>query len=291
MRLPYPQKTVDWLTQFWNLVCGKPVDMADELWRGPTGLPGVIDGALLKQLAEREQLVSGSGKETAGLLESFAFLGTMQQRLDSEVEAFYLRTGEYELEVWNAWKPGWRFFSWIVDRIFARRIKQLSLPQDPLDTAAGMTSEVCHLVDAAGAVRYRFWVRRLKRDGRTVYVGSYGIAQARGGVPCIKVVFPLPYGSATVILRCEVEDSGALVLESAGRRSGDPGFYFLVFDQRGRLFSHFIRSFRERIRVYPDGPGRIRADHSMSLWGFRVFELHYRATRKKQSTKPAEPTR
>lgn len=277
MRLPHPQPWHDWTTQLWNLLLGRRLGPDLPWLEGPRGLPGAIDGATIEQIAAREGLAIDDDSPDIGLLGSLGFLGAAEVRLHPEVARFYLHTSTYDLDVWTAWRPGWRPFAGLVDRIFARRIRQLSLPQNPLETARGLSSSVVALRSPDGTAKYRFWIRRLRESGRTVYVGSYDGIVLAGAVPCVRVVFPLPHGSATVVLRGEVEEGGALVLSSRGEKCGDPGFYFVVEDRRGGLWCHFIRSFTERIRVYADGSAGIRADHSMDLFGRRVFDLHYRA--------------
>ncbi|MCU0717833.1 MAG: hypothetical protein MUD03_17065 [Pirellula sp.] len=277
MPLPHPQPLCDWITQLWNIVLGARV-RSDMTWLvGPRGRPGIIDGAVLDQLAARENLIIDVVERDGGLLESFDFLAGAKARLHPDVANFYLHTARYKLNVWTSWRPGWRGFAWAVDWMFARRIKQLSLPQNPLETARGITSEIVALRGEDGRAKYRFWIRRLQQSGRTIYVGCYSSLVLNSDTPCIKVVFPLPYGSATVILQCSVEEDGSLMLRSHGNRPGEPGFYFLVEDRSGELWYHYLRRFTEQIRVYSDGVGGIRADHSMSLFGMRAFELHYHA--------------
>lgn len=95
--------------------------------------------------------------------------------------------------------------------------------------------------------------------------------------PCVRVVFPLPNGNAMAFLRPDVDASGALTVTSAGRRFGEPGFYFSVHErQRNRAWVRYVRTMQESIRVYA-GDGRdVRADHTMRIWGATFLRLHYR---------------
>jgi hypothetical protein len=55
--------------------------------------------------------------------------------------------------------------------------------------------------------------------------------------PCVKVSFPLPNGSANVIMRPESAPDGSFTGRSAGTRFDNPGFYFFVeaeLDRGGR---------------------------------------------------------
>ena len=77
---------------------------------------------------------------------------------------------------------------------------------------------------------------------------------------------------------------------SSGERFGDPGFYFLLRDRRGRHWAQYIRSFRERIAVYVDAEGVVRADHELSLWRRTALRLHYRINpRRSAETHAREP--
>lgn len=98
--------------------------------------------------------------------------------------------------------------------------------------------------------------------------------------PCVKVVFPLPNGSAIVIMRPESEPGGSLVVRSTGARFGDPGFYFFVEQEPGRGWARYVRALQESIRVYADGAGALRADHDLRIWGMRFLRLHYRMRRR-----------
>jgi hypothetical protein len=64
--------------------------------------------------------------------------------------------------------------------------------------------------------------------GRTLYTGFYMTERVpHCDAPCVKVVFPMPNGNATVILRPAIDEKGHLRLSSKGARFGDAGFYRL----------------------------------------------------------------
>jgi len=96
----------------------------------------------------------------------------------------------------------------------------------------------------------------------------------------VKVVFPLPNGSAIVIMRPESDPDGSLIVRSAGARFGDPGFYFFVEQEPGRGWARYVRTLQESIRVYADGAGTLRADHDLRIWATRFLRLHYRMRRR-----------
>jgi len=125
------------------------------------------------------------------------------------------------------------------------------------------------------------WARRLTATGGVLFVGAYATCRVPGAPgPCVRTVFPLPGGSATVVLRPRNDHGGVLLLESCGRRFGDPGFYLVHRDGRDRCFALHVRSFHERIRVFPchggDRSGDLGADHDFLLGGATFLRLRYR---------------
>jgi hypothetical protein len=289
MALPYAQCWQDWITQAWNIAFGRRAQSPADLWLiGPRGEPGGIGEKIIDQIADREGLTVERESQTIGLVDSFEAFGTRLKGLDPQIVAFYTDTSSYDFDVWTKWEFGWGFFARIVDALFARRLSQLSLPIDPMDTNRGIESEIIALRSSAGSIRHRVWLRKLKSKGSTIYSGFYDHTATPSGEPCMKVVFPLPKGSATVIMRAMTLPNGGLSLQSAGVRDGDPGFYFIVEDRKEALWVHYLKCFHERIDVYVDREGTLRADHVMELWGKRAYSLHYRL--KRRANQPPLPT-
>src|SRR5215218_7758069 len=101
----------------------------------------------------------------------------------------------------------------------------------------------------------------------TLYTGSYSLCRVPGfDGPCVKVAFPLPNGSAHVIMRPESAPDGSFTVRSSGKGFGDPGFYFFVEAGRGQGWSRYLRALKEDIRVYVDPRGHLRADHDLQIW-------------------------
>ena len=173
--------------------------------------------------------------------------------------------------------------------LYSRRLQQLNVPLRPLETSRGIASQVMKLRDSrTGATRYTVWYRVLKATGQVIYSGVYGTCRLPDGRTCVKVVFPLPRGNATVLMAIHVNERGELELVSSGEGFGSPGFYFLLRDGRGQHWSQYIRSFRERIHVYMDDEHVLRTDHTLTLWKRRVLQLHYKiAPRATAATHPA----
>ena len=274
MALPKAQKVQDWLTQFWNIQMGRKVDMQSDQWLlGPIGDVGGIADKFVERLSRVENLTLHKNIPDAGLMDEN---NVFPKALNPRIDEFYTKTINFDLDVWSQWKPVWGSMGHLVSQLFSRRIQQLNLPQSPIDTASGITSDILTLKDEAGTVRYRIWFRTLKKNNEVIYSGVYSHCTLPSGEACIKVAFPLPQGSATVIMRINIDAHGNLELLSKGEQYGDPGFYFIVADRLGQLWKLYIPSFHERIFVYEDDEGTLRADHTMSLWRWKTYELHYK---------------
>ena len=272
----------DLTTQLWVKVTGRRFPLDQVPWlAGPVGNPAGIGSDYFDELAGAKGWTVRRGGPARGLLPDFGALAGPTfpaARVHRAVTDFYERTSAYDLEAWSEWCGLFRPFGALLAIMFSRRLQQLNVPLSPLDTSLGTTSEVLQLVDPdTGAVRLTAWVRHLRRTGHVLYAGSYSVCRVPGyPEPCVKVVFPLPNGNAIVLMRPEVDDQGALTVTSAGRRFGDPGFYFTVSAGSGDIWARYVRSLRESIRVYPDVDAGVRADHVLSLWGATFLRLHYR---------------
>jgi hypothetical protein len=274
---------VDWSTQRWVQATGRRIRLADAPWLdGPAGDPTGIGPTFFDDHAERHGLrVGGAGE--AGLLPDFralagpSFDATM---IAPAVVHFYEHASAYEVDAWSSWCGAFRPFGWALARIFSRRLQQLNVPLSGLDTRLGMTSRISRVSTPAGLPIYSAWVRELVGTGHVIYAGAYSLCEVPNFAGrCVRIVFPLPNGNAIVIMRPVVQPDGSLLLVSAGRRFGGPGFYFTVRAADGIVWARFLKSFRESIRVY-DAAGDVRADHRLSLYGLTCLRLHYRLRRK-----------
>ncbi len=172
-------------------------------------------------------------------------------------------------------------FGGLIHWLYSRRLQQLNLPLRPLDTSRGIASEILKLRRTHdGTVAHTMWYRVLKATGNVIYSGIYATCRIPDGRTCVKVVFPLPRGNATVVMSIAVGEQGDLCLESHGAGFGSPGFYFLLQDSKGRYWAQYIKTFREKIRVFVDDESVLRADHVLTLWGRRVLQLHYKISRR-----------
>ena len=252
-------------------------------------LDGPVGGALIgdrpyEETAEKEGLVMTRDAREGGLLESFDALRSDTfdpDTVDPRIRRFYERTTEYRMDVWPKTYFPSNLALWLLVKTISREVDQLNFPTDVLDIAEGMESEIIHLRDSEGALRYAGWFRSLKRSGRVLYTGFYLTeALPEEERPCVKVVFPMPGGNATVLLRPSVGDDGRFLMSSHGRRFGAAGFYRLQTIDPNHLRVWRIASLREDFELYVDEEGDLRCDHRIRFLGLPVITLHFRITPK-----------
>jgi hypothetical protein len=152
------------------------------------------------------------------------------------------------------------------------------MPISPLETSCGITSDIIQLLDKkTRRIRFIGWIRTMISSGDVIYVGLYSICiPPKWNEPCLKVVFPLPNGHATVIMKPEICHDGSLKLHSVGDAFGDAGFYFVVSDKKGNVWAKYIGAMQETIHVYPGKKSELRADHVLKFFGLVFLRLHYR---------------
>jgi len=276
----------DWATQRWVQWTGRTVDLHQDTWLdGPVGKPTGIGKEYFDELAQEKGLDLRRNSPDSGLIENFDLLASATfdpTGVHPAVADFYEHTSTYDLDAWGQWYGLFRPFGWLLAFIFSRRLQQLNVPLSPLETSRGMTSEIIQLLDkTTGEIRYTAWVRQMVGTGNVLYAGSYSLCRIPGhdGV-CIKVVFPLPNGSAIVVMKPQLHDDGSFSVVSAGERFGEPGFYFLVHNAGGRVSARYVRAMRETIRVFGSEEATVRADHTLRLWGITFLRLHYRLRKK-----------
>lgn len=264
----------DWTTQQWVRRTGRRVELRDEPWLdGPWAPPTGVGERYFEDFAAAEGLELGPAE---GLLPSFGALrsGSFDPgAVDPRIRDFYERTRRFRLQLWSQWSPVHRPFGQLIDRIFARRLGQLRMPLAPLDTSRGVTSELLSL-RSAGGEQLTAWLRRRLLAGEVIYAGFYSVATPPlAAAPCVRTVFPLPNGSASVFLRPEARPDGSFLLASPPARFGGPGFYFVVRDGPS-AWAKAVPAMTEDIHVYA-GDDELRTDHTLRLWGRTFLRLHY----------------
>lgn len=275
---------IEWGIRNWVACLGRRLPLDEPGWlSGPVGTPERIGPGFYESYVSQEGLVAEVNTPGTGLLFRFdALAGPAFDpgRVHPAVREFYERTVEYRLEAWSQWSTLAYPFACVLMETVSRRIEQLNLPVQPLDTSRGMTSDVIRLIDpATGVPRHALWLRRIAATGDVVYAGFYGVETpplANG--PCVKVVFPLPHGSATVILWPEAREDGSLVLHSTGKGFGDAGFYRVLQTGKEERRVRCIRAMKETIHVYVDAEGTLRTDHTFRFFRYAMLRLHYKIT-------------
>ena len=276
---------MDWITQVWVVVAHRRIAKSDEWLMGPFGDVRGIGSAFYTDLAAREQLSMCINTANIGLMNSLADLVGEQSGVRPEIYDFYEHTSEYEMEVTSKWCGAFFPFGWLLAFIFSRRLQQLNVPLSCRTAKVDLTSEVIVLSNSSGDRRYTGWFRRQTKDREVVYAGIYAHSQLPDGSPVLKVIFPLPNGNATVIMRPRVAEDGSLELTAGSGKYGSEGFYFLVRDDEGGAHVRFVRAVRESIRVFVDERG-LGAHHRFQLFGLECFRLSYRMARKSRTSAP-----
>jgi len=269
---------------------GRTHRRADIAWLvGPMGGKQIGD-APYRDVAEAEGLTVERKAREGGLVPSFEQLASERfdpARTHPLVRDFYEHTTEFAMDVWSRSYFPMNIGLWLLVTTISRQVNQLNFPLSPLDTAHGMSSEIITLRKPDGTVRYTGWFRQLARQQRVLYTGFYMTESAplEAG-PCVKVVFPMPNGNATVILRPNIEADGSFTLDSTSRRFGEAGFYRMVARGRERVRVWHVKRLKEQFRVYVDDDGTLRCDHAVTFFGLPVLRLHYKIVRR--AAAPAE---
>lgn len=280
MALAYPlQRFQDWFTQQWVILWGRRFEPKDHPWLiGPFGDLNGTGIDFVTKLAEAEGLIIERENRSRGLIPSTDSLDLSPQEsaaLSPHVARFYTNTADFELNLSVKWNPFFRPFGILLNWLFSNRLDQLNIPTKDGKNAGAIASEIITLIDPLSqSVKYTIWLRTSETTGQTVYAGAYGTCRFPSGKVCIKAVFPLPNGNATVILSPRIGENGELILESSGKRFGDAGFYFLLIDSKGNHWAQFIRSFRDRLSVFPKN-GHLRAEQTLTLWHLTVVKFTY----------------
>ena len=276
----------DWITQVWVKATGRRFNPKENPWLiAPIGDTDLIKDKFIFKLAEKENLEIQQNFKDSGLLESFDDLELSSNEkalLNPAVIDFYEKTSNYDFEIWSEWCSLFKPFGWLLSVIFSKRLQQLNLPLRSLHSAQGIKSNITKLVDKAnGKSKWTIWYRILKSTQAVIYSGIYTtceIPNYRGRF--LKIVFPLPNGNATVIMRKEISEDGSLKLCSDGQKFGDNGFYFILTNHKGKYWAKFVKSMHEWIRVYVDDEEVLRADHNLRFYGMPFLNLHYKIREK-----------
>jgi hypothetical protein len=289
------------LIRVWITLFGRRVRKDSVPWLlGPIGPGGPIGERPYGLVAAQDQLTIDRTAASAGLVPDFGVLANAAfdpALVHPEVRRFYEHTADYDLEAWSESPFPGRLFLWLIVSTVSRSMNQLNFPVSGLELSRGMASEILPMKDASGRTVHTGWLRRAKDTGRVIYTGFYTV----GCVPlydggCVKVVFPLPRGNATVLFRPGVERQsevaergrGCFTLASEGGGDfGDTGFYRVLESGPEHWRVLRFRTLHEHFWVFVDPHGVLRCDHRVRLFGMTMLRLHYKMTRKTPPGPPA----
>lgn len=286
MRFAYPmQKFQDWVTQQWVILRGRKIKPEDFSWlMGPFGNLDAIGEDFIIQFAEKENLIIEKDSKAKGIIPSMLKLNLSEtdfSNLSKNVIGFYENTANHHLDFSVKWNPFFKFFGILINKLFSNRINQLNIPTKNIDDSESLKSEIINLIDPkTNEIKYTFWFRSIESSGQVIYSGVYGICKLPKGKTCVKAVFPLPNGNATVLMNPSVGKKGELILDSSGKQFGDAGFYFLLKDSKGEYWSQFISSFRDKLIIGSEND-LISAVQTLTLWNLKVLTFNYKIKLKK----------
>jgi hypothetical protein len=251
---------------------------------GPFGNLDAISENFIHQFAEKENLIIEKDSKAKGIIPSMLKLNLSEldfSKLSKNVVDFYENTSKYNLDFSVKWNPYFKFFGILINKLFSNRINQLNIPTKNIHRPESLKSEVINLIDPlTNDIKYTFWFRSIASTSLVIYYGVYGICNLPSGKTCVKTVFPLPNGNATVLMTPNVGKNGELILDSSGQKFGDPGFYFLLKDSKGKFWSKFISSFRDRLIISSEND-MISAEQTLTLWHLKVLTFNYKIELKK----------
>lgn len=286
MRFAYPmQKFQDWMTQQWVILRGRKIKPEDFPWlMGPFGNLDAIGEDFIHQFAERENLIIQKDSNAKGIIPSMLKLNLSEaefSNLSKNVIEFYENTANHKLDFSVKWNPFFKFFGILINKLFSNRINQLNIPTKNIADSETLKSEIINLIDQESKeIKYTFWFRSVESTGQVIYSGVYGVSNLPSGKTCVKAVFPLPNGNATVLMIPSVGENGELILDSSGKKFGDAGFYFLLKDSKDEYWSQFISSFRDRLIIGSEND-LISAEQTLTLWHLKVLTFNYKIELKK----------
>lgn len=276
---------LEFVIHTWLRVTGKTISITEYPWlNGPYGITGIIGDSYYKEFAAQQNLELNVNQH-GGLLQQFLSVINKDdpnyQKLNPRVKHFYENTSLYTLEVWSEWYGILSVFAKILIGTVSKRMNQLNIPLSPLATSKGMSSEIISLLSKSTQQQeYACWLRKLRKTNEVVYAGFYSFCKTPAlAYPCVKVVFPLPKGNVTVILRVEIQEDGSVKLISDNAYKNGPGYYrTMVLKDTFRKIKKI--PLQETIHVYEDEEGILRTDHLFYFMKIKLLHLHYKMTLK-----------
>ncbi|TGK04023.1 hypothetical protein EHO59_10935 [Leptospira semungkisensis] len=273
------QSKLDWLTQLWVILFGRKISYSDfEFLHGPIGTSDFVGHNFINNLAQSENLLIDKSRKRRGLLKSFKDLfpnKTDLQLIPTQIVDFYENTESYTLNLKVKWNPIFKLLGWVINYLFSFRLNQFNIPNSD-KSSQSLSNEIIELLEPnRKRTKYTIWLRINKFNKQVLYLGIYEICTLNSGAKCVKATFPLPNGSATVLLQPSIKTNGNFILNASGDRFGDPGFYFLLRGEEGSIWAKYIKSFRDSLILSVSDDGNLFAEQAISLWHMKVMTLIY----------------
>lgn len=286
MSAPHPfQKIQDWFTQIWVINFGRKINSNEYEWlMGNFGKTNFRSENYIDYLSEKENLIIYKDIESKGLIISIEKLGLSNEELSilsDKVVEFYEKTSEFELHLSVNWNPLFKPFGVLISKLFSERLNQLNIPVQTKIKTEIIDSEIIKLIEPKSKeTKYTIWLRTNLTEKKIVYFGIYGIGKLPSGKSCVKAVFPLPNGNATVFMTPSVGKNGELILSSSGKKFGDAGFYFLLNDNQNNIWSKYVPSFHDEL-IIGEKNENLFAEQTLLLWKKRALTFNYEIKQKK----------
>ncbi len=270
----------DTITQFWVKLSGRKISPEKHHWLlGPIGHEDIIGERYIDLLKEKEDATIVRNEAGSGILnnvEDFQLSPDDTMKLHSLIKDFYLHTSNYHFEIRSKWMGLFKPFGWLLTLFFSKRLQQLNLPTNSSSIEKGVNSEIIQIRKDGKSI-WTIWLRKLKTTNDVVFSGIYTtVKNPHLQSHCIKVIFPLPNGNASVFMSIQVKEDGSLLLSSDGKRFGENGFYFYLTDHKGRHWAKFVKVLHEWLHIYVDDQETLRADHRFRFYGVNFLNLHYK---------------
>jgi hypothetical protein len=198
------------------------------------------------------------------------------------VREFYEHTTRFALDIvpeWRLWvRPGYLLYL----TLLARPLGQASVPMNQRAAHRGMHSRIDTVTGAPGVPGIvRGWIRSYADTDEPIYVGIYTTYRNEGR-GYVSVGFPLPQASFTATLEPRARPGGGLVLDSRGATSHSGHYLTYIDPVASDLTVLAVHGFAERLDVYVDDAGALRAEHAFAVFGIPFLTLHYRMHRKRR---------
>jgi hypothetical protein len=200
--------------------------------------------------------------------------------VDPRVRHFYEHTTRYALDIvprWRAWvRPGYLLYRTLV----AAPLGQANVPMSQREAQRGVHGRIdTNTLPGQAEVAVRGWIRSFADTDAPIYIGI-STTYRHEGAGYVSVGFPVPQGSFTATLAPRLRPDGGLTLssEAAGSQAGH--YLSALDDATGRLTTLALPGFSERLDVFVDAEGDLRAEHAFALFGLPFLVLEYRLTPK-----------